>query len=494
LDDLTPRKATRLDLTKLEMSKLRELKRIAGSLDSVDLGALYGAAGQLVAHPVARSLLPKAMSLLDDDNQILRKLVFRMAGRNAYGVYLPELFKSMKTLNPAEREQVLQGIEEEFVQNGAPTSNNARKHWIAALESLGVEHQPTVFGLMASLGPPGTRWAMKKIRDNVKTISLGTVPKVIAFPDGRRQKMIQLLCQMSVESKHELLPYICGIVDHNTSRYLTAFLRTTSWKDRVYVASTVGKLGIVSTRGIAMDLVADPDWRVKQGLLENLDIASSKFSSLLRTLSYLVTDSHKRVRGLAERSLLMLGEQTCSGSDLDSQKTRIMKRYRTQLLRAAPVNQDIDSQWLGIDYGETQSIPFIGETTGEPEGVSLADIAPAESKQATAPGKIDLLSALLSAKKAASIDSAPPFSIGVKPASELTVIDQSLPPSQKFVKILKLIASEGDKNVPLAALKERCSSSGLSEAQFKKALSKLEREGVVYRSKKGTVSYVDMDM
>jgi hypothetical protein len=171
-----------------------------------------------------------------------------------------------------------------------------------------------------------------------------------------------------------------------------------------------------------------------------------------------------------------------------------MKRYRTQLLRAAPVNQDIDSQWLGIDYGETQSIPIIGETSGEPEGVSLADIAPTESKQATAPGKIDLLSALLSAKKAASIDSAPPFSIGVKPASELTVIDQSLPPAQKFVKVLKQIASEGDKNVPLDALKERCSSSGLSDSQFEKALSKLEREGVVYRSKKGTVSYVDMEM
>ncbi|MGY5862917.1 MAG: hypothetical protein RTU09_11150 [Candidatus Thorarchaeota archaeon] len=491
---MTPRKATRLDLTNLEMSKLRELKRIAGSLDSIELGALYGSAGQLVAHPVARSLLPKAMSLLNHDNQILRKLVFRMAGRNAYGVYLPELFRSMKTLNPAEREQVLQGIEEEFLQNGAPISSSARKHWLASLETLGVEHQPTVFGLMASLGPLGAKWAMKKIRDNVKIVSLGTVPKVLAFPNGTRQKMIQLLCQKSVESKRQLLPYICGIVDHRTSKYLTVFLRTTSWKDRVHVASAVGKLGIVSTRGIVMDLVADPDWRVKQGLIENLDISSSKFSSLLRILGYLVTDSHKRVRGLAERSLLMLGEQTCSSSDIESQRTRIMKRYRTQLLRAAPVNQDIDSQWLGIDYGETQPIPFIGETSGEPEGVSLADIAPTEPGPAAAPGKIDLLSALLSAKKAASTDSTPPFSISVKPEPKPTVIDQSLPPTQKFVKALKQIASEGNKNVPLDVLKEKCSSSGLSDAQFEKALSKLEREGVVYRSKKGTVSYVDMDM
>jgi hypothetical protein len=476
------------------MTKLRELKRIAGSLDSFDLGALYGSAGQLVAHPVARSLLPKVMTLLDDDNQILRKLVFRMAVRNAYGVYLPELFKSMTTLNPAEREQVLQGIEEEFVQDGAPISNNARKQWVAALESLGVEHQPTVFGLMASLGPPGARWAMKKIRNNIKVISLGTVPKVLAFPDRTRRKMIQLLCQMSAESKRELLPYICGIVDHTTSRYLTAFLRTTNWKDRVQVASAVGKLGIVSTRGIVMDLVADPDWRVKQGLLENLHIVLSKFSSLLRILGYLVTDSHKRVRGLAERSLLMLGEQTCSGSALDSQRTKIMKRYRTQLLRAAPVNQDIDSQWLGIDYGETQSIPFIGETAGEPEGFSLADIAPTKSKQAAAPGKMDLLSALLNAKKAASTDSAPPFSIGLKPTSDTAAIDSSLPPTPKFVEVLKQIAAEGDKNVLLAVLKKKCISSGLSDSQFEKALSKLEREGVVYRSKKGTVSYVDMDM
>jgi len=110
------------------------------------------------------------------------------------------------------------------------------------------------------------------------------------------------------------------------------------------------------------------------------------------------------------------------------------------------------------------------------------------------PAKLDLLSALLSAKKAASTDSVPPFSIGVKPAPVPIVIDQSLPPKQKFVKALKQIASEGNKNVPLDVLKERCSSSGLSEAQFEKALSKLEREGVVYRSKKGTVSYVDMDM
>jgi len=485
---LTRKKTAQLDLTKLEMTKLRELKRIAGSLDSFDLGALYGSAGQLVAHPVARSLLPKVMTLLDDDNQILRKLVFRMAVRNAYGVYLPELFKSMKTLNPAEREQVLQGIEEEFVQDGAPISNTARKQWIAALESLGVEHQPTVFGLMASLGPPGARWAMKKIRDNIKVISLGTVPKV------SRRKMIQLLCQMSAENKRELLPYIGGIVDHTTSKYLTAFLRTTNWKDRVHVASAVGKLGVVSTRGIVMDLIADPDWRVKQGLLEHLHIASSKFSSLLRVLGYLVTDSHKRVRGLAERSLLMLGAETCSGSDLDSQRTKIMKRYRTQLLRAAPVNQDIDSQWVGIDYGETQSIPFIGETTGEPEGVSLVDITPTEPKQAAVPAKLDLLSALLSAKKAASTDSVPPFSIGVKSSSEPTSIDQSLPPAQKFVKALKQMASEGNRNVPLDVLKDRCSASGLSDAQFEKALSKLEREGVVYRSKKGTVSYVDMDM
>ncbi|MCK5303579.1 MAG: HEAT repeat domain-containing protein, partial [Candidatus Thorarchaeota archaeon] len=323
---MTPKKTPRLDITKLEMTKLRELKRIAGSLDSFDLGALYGSAGQLVAHPVARSLLPKVMTLLDDDNQILRKLVFRMAMRNAYGIYLPELFRSMKTLNPAEREQVLQGLEEEFIQGGAPISNNARRQWIAALESLGVEHQPTVFGLMASLGPPGARWAMKKIRDNIKVISLGTVPKVLAFPNGTRRKMIQLLCQMSAESKRELLPYIGGIVDHTTSRYLTAFLRTTSWKDRVHVASAVGRLGIVSTRGIVMDLIADPDWRVKQGLLEYLHIASSKFSSLLRILGYLVTDSHKRVRGLAERSLLMLGAKPCSDSDLDSQRTKIMKR------------------------------------------------------------------------------------------------------------------------------------------------------------------------
>ncbi|MCK5239959.1 MAG: hypothetical protein KAR33_10450, partial [Candidatus Thorarchaeota archaeon] len=114
------------DLGKIEMKRIREMRSISISLDSPDLGTMYTAAGKLMSYTAAISLLPKAMSLLSTSDATLRRLVYRMAGRNIYGEYIPELFSTMKTINPAEREQVLQGIEELFQTVGSPSSASER--------------------------------------------------------------------------------------------------------------------------------------------------------------------------------------------------------------------------------------------------------------------------------------------------------------------------------------------------------------------------------
>ena len=270
------------DLWKIEKKDLLQLRRTVQKIESPDLVLMYTGAGELITHHAGRGLLPKAMELLYAEDSTMRKLAFRMVGLNAFGPYIKELFTAMKNLNPAEREQVLQSIEEGFSINGGPSSTSERKRWVEALANLGREHQPTVFGLTVFLGLIGERWVKKRIRDHIETISLGSVPQLLAFPENTRNKLIKLLCKQSAEKKRDLLPYIGGIVDQNTVKYLTMFLRGGTWQERVEVAKAVSVLGIKSSTGIVMDLVADEDWRVKQELLENLSIEMSKFSSLLK--------------------------------------------------------------------------------------------------------------------------------------------------------------------------------------------------------------------
>jgi hypothetical protein len=161
-------------LRKMEMKKIREMRAISLSLDSPDLGTMYNAAGKLMTYPLGRSLLPKTMSLLGKGDATLRRLMYRTAGRNVYGKYVPELFESMSDINPAEREQVLQVIEEIFQTIGSPSSLPEQKRWMEALEEVGHEHQPTVFGIAATLGKTGARWAKSRIR-KIETISIGTI-------------------------------------------------------------------------------------------------------------------------------------------------------------------------------------------------------------------------------------------------------------------------------------------------------------------------------
>ena len=90
--------------------------------------------------------------------------------------------------------------------------------------------------------------------------------------------------------------------------------------------------------------------------------ASSKFASILRILGYVLTDSRLAIRNTAERVLLNLGSIECEGTSLKAQREKIEKKYRSQLLHAAPNNQDIDSSWLGIEPEETDAIPIIDES------------------------------------------------------------------------------------------------------------------------------------
>jgi hypothetical protein len=497
------KEAVSQDLSNIELKKVNELKSISTFLDSPDLGVMYTAAGKMMAAPVSRSLLPKVMSLLDTTDATLRKLVFRMAGRNAYGKYIPDLFAVMNNINPAEREQVLQGIEELFTTLGSPSSTTEQKRWISALESLGREHQPTVLGLMAALGKNGTRWVMKKLREHIETISLGSVPKILVFPEKTRKKMMKVLCLQAAKKKLDMLPYICGITTPDTLRFLAPFLQEGKWKDRVQVASTIGVLGISSTSGMVMDIIADTDWRVKQGLLENINIHSSKYPSLIRILGYAVADSHKRVRGLAERQLLLLGQTPCLNSDVETQRKKLLRQYRTQLLRAAPANKDVDSGWLGVEVSE-DPIPIFPESeeaavgaellSDQPVGVSLEDLSPVTTSAGEEPAapKIDLMAALLSARKAATPD--PTSDTAGRITSIDTAIDTSLPPTDKFLQLLKKLSGKSNRGVSIDKLREEGAAANMTVKEIDKTLSELEKDGIVYRSSKGNVRRADIDL
>lgn len=478
-------------LRKAEMKRVREMRVISLSLDSPDLGTMYNAAGKLMAYPLGRSLLPKTMSLLDKGDATLRRLMYRTAGRNVYGKYVPELFESMRDINPAEREQVLQVIEELFQTTGSPSSLTEQKRWMQALEEVGHEHQPTVFGIAATLGKTGVRWAKSKVK-RIETISIGTVPKLDDFPQRARSDLIKTAISGAMKKKPELLPYICEVVDAGTLKYLKVILESSDWQDRIHVARAVGRLGISSSTGLVMDIVADPDWRVKQGLLEAISIGECRFSSLMRVLGYMVVDSHSRVRGQADRVILSLGTIACRNSELETQRKKLEKQFRTQLLRAAANNKDIDSTWLGVEI-EGHPIPFIAEDMEESEGISLSEISPKDESKDTEPtSKMDLLSALLQARDEAGPKEPPPPSTPQEAGSE--EIDASLPPTDKFLQILKKLSPTNSKGVSLKRIVEHAGTIGMSELEVNEALSELEKDGIVYRLNKGTIKRVDIEL
>ncbi len=502
------KKRNSLDYQSLELKALSELKKIAYDIDSPDLGTMYDAMGRLASYRTTRSLLPKAMELLDATDQNVKQAAFTVAGKNVFGQYIPELFANLKDLNPVEREQVLQGVYEMFSQTGGPESTSEQKNWINALENLGKGHQPTDFGLMRYLGEPGHKWVVKQIRENIDNISLGAVPSIRGFPEKTRNKLVKPLVDIASKKRRDMLPYICGIVDQTTYNHLSAFLKGSKWQERVEIVSAISTAGIGTTSGFIMELVGDSNWQVKQALLENLNIQSSKFSALAKILNFLVKETHTRVRGQAERTLLLLGSIKCQDSTLLEQRQKLEKQYRAQLLKAAQNNKDLDSKWLGIEVEKVDPMDEIMQrvtTKGdslelekpdepEPVGVSLSDLAtPSTSGEKTIleeKEKSTLLSALLGMQKK-SIEE-PVEKPGIKPPD--LPLDPTIPPTSKFLLLLQRISETTGKDVPVNDLLTKAEEAGMSADEFEKTMDELEKQGIIYRSSKGTVSYVDMEL
>jgi len=501
----TGRKAKPPSLDEIESAAVAGLRDIAWRLDSSDMAEMYEAASRMSAFPVTRSLLPRAMSAIKADDPIVLKAALGMAGMNAYGSYVNELVTLMKGVNPADREQVLQVIEQRMRQTGGLGSTSEQKRWVDALEGLGREHQPTIFGIMALLGPQGTQWVRTLITERVETLHPGAVQRLTAFAEPTRGALLKSLCQRSAEKKRELLPYICGLIDTRTIQNLMPFLKAGDWHERSVVAETVGKLGIISPVGIVMDIVADADWRVKQAFLKDLNLASSKFAALLKVLGYLVGDSHTRVGGLAERCLLRLGSEPCRGSTIEAQQKRIEKEFRAHLLKAADANKDIQSDWLGVSLVETSLIPVFSEQEEEAtrgieraQGVSLEDIGGprpgAEPETPKKDSRLDLMAALIGARQAAKAPETPKeqASSSTEHVSPLPVSGST--PTDRFMMLLRSMTAISGKEISISKLKENAVSSGMTEQEFDTTLEQLERDGIVYRSRKGSVSIVDIEV
>ncbi len=499
------------DYQTLERKFLKPLQKIAWDIDSPNLGTMYDAVGRLATVTNNRLLLPKAMELLSSSDRNVKQAAFTVAGKNVYGPYISEFIVALKEdMNPAEIEQILQSIHEKFSQTGGPVSPIEQKNWIKNLETLGIEHQPSVFGFMIGLGKPGKNWLTKQIRDNIKGITLGSVPTISMFPENDRKRLIKLLCDGAANKRRDLLPYICGIIEQQTLKFLAVFLRKSQWQDRVEIAEAVAVNGIRISSGLVMELVADPKWQVKQALLENLNIESSKIMPLLTVLSHLMAESHARVRAQAERTLLLLGITACDESTLEDQRKRLEKQFRTQLLKATQANKDIDVSWLGIE--RDQSDPMIEimkrvstmddeidgskSTDEDPEGVSLADFTkvekvekPDDEEQLKEEDKSVLLAALLGAQKSSKPE--PPAQVEDSSSQEY---DPTIPTSSRFILVLQKISEEIGKDVPLKILQAQSAKAGLSDEEFNKALAELEEQGIIYQSKKGTVSYTDIEL
>ncbi|TET10374.1 MAG: hypothetical protein E3J86_05995 [Candidatus Thorarchaeota archaeon] len=470
-----------LNIPALEKKALRELSKIAYDIDSPDLGRMYDAVGRLASHQNSRSLLPKAMDLLDHPDQNVKQSAFTVAGKFTFGEYTGEVFNSLKSMNPVEREQVLQGIQEKFNQIGGPESTSELKRWIEALEGLGKEHQPTVFGLMRYLGGPGKRWVTKQIKDNFKNISLGAVPALSGFPGKTKKSLIKLITETASKNRRDMLPFICGIVDQTTYSNLSVFLKESKWQERAEIASAVSASGIKSTSGFVMELVGDPNWQVKQALLKKLNTRISKFSSLLKILSFLVKESNDRVRTQAERTLLLLGSEKCLDTTVREQRRKLENQYRPQLLRAAGANKDLEAVWLGVDLKTIDPMHDITKKVTEEE--NNAPIVKGEEKSV-------LMAALLGAQKQSTAESEETQAIH---ADDLP-LDPTIPASSKFLLLLQRMTDKVGKDVPLNDILTKAEEAGITEDEFEEIIVEFEKQGIIYRSSKGTVSYVDIEL
>ncbi|MHA2141394.1 MAG: HEAT repeat domain-containing protein [Candidatus Thorarchaeota archaeon] len=493
------------DFLALETKKLEEMRKAAWNLESVQPELMYEAAQSFTMYSVNHSLLPTAMHHLLAEDIFVRKILFRTASKNIYGEYIPEFFSLLPNLPPAEVAQVLQSIKEAFRENGPPTEKSELKRWIASLEKLGREHQPGVFELMAGLGSTGYRWVTRTIKKDIQNLNIGAIASIREFPEKKRISIVRLLCEEASQRKQDLLSYIAGIAEPKSVRYLKSFLSTGSWKDRKEVAKAVGSVGITSTSGLVRDLLNDPDWRVKQSLAENIDVANSKFSSLLRIMEILVADSHTRVKRSAGRTLLRMGLESCIGSKLKAQRDKLMKRYREQLLKAAPLNKDIDSSWLGVGVSVDEQIPFITpddpSDSTRPQPVGIGDLASALSgkKTETTPSSSapDLRAALLKKMLESKKSTVPPIVIdepepAMDATSDASSIDLSLAPPARFLALVDNLSQTLGKALPLMVVKMKAAEIDMSPSEFDEVLNQLVKEGTVYMVNKDTLRRADI--
>lgn len=488
------------DFLALETKKLAEMRKAAWNLESAKPELMYEAVQTLTMYSVNRTLLPFVMHHLLADDIFVRKILFRTAGRNIYGEYIPEFFSHLPNLPPAEVAQVLQSVKEAFRENGPPLEKPELKRWITALEKLGREHQPGIVEIMATLGNYGYRWVTKLIRNDLEGLNIGAIASIREFPEKHRAAIVRLLCEEASHRKPDLLTYIAGVTDSKTARFLKSFLSAGNWKDRKEVAEAVGRVGITSASGLVRDLLNDPDWRVKQALADNIDVSKSKLSSLLRIMEILVADSHTRVKRSAGRTLLRMGLKPCMGVSLNAQRDKLMKRFRGQLLKAAPLNKEIDSTWLGVDLsGESpfpSSAPEDAPDSAKPQPVGLGDLASALSTrkaESTSPeSEVDLRTALLKkmleSKELADASAA----IAEPTTSDASKIDQDLPPPARFLALMDELSSTLGKALPVMVMKVKAPEIELSSEEFDEVLGQLVKEGTVYMVDEDTVRRADI--
>jgi hypothetical protein len=484
----------------LETKKIEEMRKAAWNLESARPERMYEAAQTLTMYSVNRTLLPSAMHHLIADDIFVRKILFRIAGKNIYGDYIPEFFSQLPNLPPAEVAQVLQSIKEAFRENGPPLEKRDLKRWITALEKLGREHQPGMVEIIATFGNYGYRWVTKLIRNNLENLNIGAIASIREFPEKHRIALVRLLCEEASQRKPKLLTYIAGVADPKSIRFLKSFLSGGTWKDRKEVAEAVGRIGITSTSGLVRDLLNDPDWRIKQALAENINVPGSKLSSMLRIMEILVADSHTRVKRSAGRTLLRMGLKPCIGSSLDAQRNKLMKRFRGQLLKAAPLNKEIDSTWLGVDLSGESPFPSIAPDDSsdsvKPQPVGLGDLASALStkrEESTSPeGEVDLRAALLK-KMLESKESANDSALIAEPAtSDASKIDQDLPAPARFLALMDELSSTLGKSLPVMVMKAKAPEIELSPKEFDEVLGQLVKEGTVYMVDEDTVRRADI--
>ena len=156
------------------------------------------------------------------------------------------------------------------------------------------------------------------------------------------------------------------------------------------------------------------------------------------------------------------------------------KLYRTQLLRAAEANKDLDAGWLGVDMKEVDPMHEIMKRVTEeeveskevlieePVGFSLSDISSkkeTESEEATSLGKEEksvLMAALLGAQKQSmdEVEETPKIDADDLP------LDPTIPPNSKFLLLLQRMSERVGKEVPINDLLTKAEESGMTKEEF----------------------------